>query len=176
VRAITAAAVKRVSAARVPAREPATAGATPTGCGRCCVTSRSAGLLTPVWLLPCCRSRAGVRRRSPGARPGSTSTGFSPHVILTTGNHEVAQWPGRTAEAPQSAPVGRPKRPVGPKSGPHTHHQPPRGGPQTPLITREKHPDFQGFTKWARLGLNQRPLACEASALPLSYAPLDEPF
>ena len=24
---------------------------------------------------------------------------------------------------------------------------------------------------WARLGLNQRPLACEASALPLSYAP-----
>ena len=26
---------------------------------------------------------------------------------------------------------------------------------------------------WARLGLNQRPLACEASALPLSYAPKD---
>ena len=25
--------------------------------------------------------------------------------------------------------------------------------------------------EWARLGLNQRPLACEASALPLSYAP-----
>src|SRR5438067_10205112 len=25
--------------------------------------------------------------------------------------------------------------------------------------------------KWARLDLNQRPLACEASALPLSYAP-----
>src|SRR6266404_8368260 len=25
--------------------------------------------------------------------------------------------------------------------------------------------------KWARLGSNQRPLACEASALPLSYAP-----
>ena len=24
---------------------------------------------------------------------------------------------------------------------------------------------------WARLGSNQRPLACEASALPLSYAP-----
>ena len=24
---------------------------------------------------------------------------------------------------------------------------------------------------WARLDLNQRPLACEASALPLSYAP-----
>jgi hypothetical protein len=26
-------------------------------------------------------------------------------------------------------------------------------------------------TIWARLGSNQRPLACEASALPLSYAP-----
>src|SRR3954454_82181 len=25
--------------------------------------------------------------------------------------------------------------------------------------------------EWARLGSNQRPLACEASALPLSYAP-----
>jgi hypothetical protein len=25
--------------------------------------------------------------------------------------------------------------------------------------------------QWARLGSNQRPLACEASALPLSYAP-----
>lgn len=25
--------------------------------------------------------------------------------------------------------------------------------------------------EWAQLGLNQRPLACEASALPLSYAP-----
>ena len=29
---------------------------------------------------------------------------------------------------------------------------------------------------WARLGSNQRPLACEASALPLSYAPLDGAF
>ena len=29
---------------------------------------------------------------------------------------------------------------------------------------------LQGW--WARLGLNQRPLACEASALPLSYAPI----
>ena len=26
-------------------------------------------------------------------------------------------------------------------------------------------------SEWARLGSNQRPLACEASALPLSYAP-----
>ena len=28
-----------------------------------------------------------------------------------------------------------------------------------------------GILRWARLGSNQRPLACEASALPLSYAP-----
>src|SRR5439155_8347974 len=30
-----------------------------------------------------------------------------------------------------------------------------------------------GLLGWARLVLNQRPLACEASALPLSYAPGD---
>jgi hypothetical protein len=30
---------------------------------------------------------------------------------------------------------------------------------------------FQADREWARLGSNQRPLACEASALPLSYAP-----
>ena len=30
-----------------------------------------------------------------------------------------------------------------------------------------------GSGRWARLGSNQRPLACEASALPLSYAPSD---
>src|SRR5271157_5349891 len=29
-----------------------------------------------------------------------------------------------------------------------------------------------GLTWWAQLGSNQRPLACKASALPLSYAPL----
>ena len=29
-----------------------------------------------------------------------------------------------------------------------------------------------GEVQWARLGSNQRPLACEASALPLSYAPV----
>lgn len=29
-----------------------------------------------------------------------------------------------------------------------------------------------GECQWARLGLNQRPLACEASALPLSYEPV----
>jgi hypothetical protein len=35
----------------------------------------------------------------------------------------------------------------------------------------QKGPDIQGLSTWARLGSNQRPLACEASALPLSYAP-----
>ena len=29
------------------------------------------------------------------------------------------------------------------------------------------------FYWWARLGSNQRPLECESSALPLSYAPID---
>ncbi len=28
------------------------------------------------------------------------------------------------------------------------------------------------FQWWAQLGLNQRPLPCEDSALPLSYAPV----
>src|SRR5919201_7133136 len=32
-----------------------------------------------------------------------------------------------------------------------------------------------GTRRWARLGSNQRPLACEASALPLSYAPPEAP-
>src|SRR2546430_6579576 len=30
---------------------------------------------------------------------------------------------------------------------------------------------FGWWVGWARLGSNQRPLACKASALPLSYAP-----
>jgi hypothetical protein len=30
---------------------------------------------------------------------------------------------------------------------------------------------FSGDEEWAHLGSNQGPLACEASALPLSYAP-----
>src|SRR5690606_14336567 len=32
---------------------------------------------------------------------------------------------------------------------------------------------FQWLEWWARLGLNQRPLRCQRSALPLSYAPAD---
>src|SRR5947207_2647972 len=36
--------------------------------------------------------------------------------------------------------------------------------------SRENQPDA-ATSKWARLVSNQRPLACEASALPLSYAP-----
>jgi hypothetical protein len=39
------------------------------------------------------------------------------------------------------------------------------------LAYKRKRPRFQGLSQWARLGSNQRPLACEASALPLSYAP-----
>jgi hypothetical protein len=36
-------------------------------------------------------------------------------------------------------------------------------------VSRSVH---QRFAWWAQLGSNQRPLACKASALPLSYAPL----
>src|SRR3954467_9508029 len=32
-------------------------------------------------------------------------------------------------------------------------------------------PQYRGLKGWARRGSNLRPLACEASALPLSYAP-----
>src|SRR5207237_215265 len=37
------------------------------------------------------------------------------------------------------------------------------------MASAQPKPDFE--RRWARLGSNQRPLACEASALPLSYAP-----
>src|SRR6476646_5338774 len=37
------------------------------------------------------------------------------------------------------------------------------------MASAQPKPDFD--REWARLGSNQRPLACEASALPLSYAP-----
>ena len=70
----------------------------------------------------------------------------------------------------KSAPVGPPNCPVVHKSGPQTQNQPPEDDLKLPDHTR-KAPDFQGFPEWARLGSNQRPLACEASALPLSYAP-----
>ena len=47
-----------------------------------------------------------------------------------------------------------------------------RATASTPVTARsEEVADFQATSRWARLGLNQRPLACEASALPLSYAP-----
>src|SRR5262249_12350196 len=36
---------------------------------------------------------------------------------------------------------------------------------------RERSPRLQGLSQWARLGSNRRPPACEAGALPLSYAP-----
>jgi hypothetical protein len=63
-----------------------------------------------------------------------------------------------------------------------------RGSPKaywaTLWATEAPGPGQQGITQtrnpckyvWARLGLNQRPLACEASALPLSYAPGLEPI
>ena len=47
---------------------------------------------------------------------------------------------------------------------------------ETPCLQIEKRPDHQirpfGFSWWAQQGLNLRPLPCEGSALPLSYAPV----
>src|SRR3954471_8816165 len=42
---------------------------------------------------------------------------------------------------------------------------------RTPPPKRRKPRGCRAFRRWARLVSNQRPLACEASALPLSYAP-----
>ena len=40
------------------------------------------------------------------------------------------------------------------------------------LPLKRENPRFpEGFRWWAQLGLNQRPLRCQRSALPLSYAP-----
>ena len=36
-----------------------------------------------------------------------------------------------------------------------------------------KLPQYRQHGWWARLGLNQRPLRCQRSALPLSYAPAE---
>jgi hypothetical protein len=47
-------------------------------------------------------------------------------------------------------------------------------GDVTPLGARALNtggPAMQGLPEWARRVSNLRPLACEASALPLSYAP-----
>ena len=47
----------------------------------------------------------------------------------------------------------------------------PEPGEQLTLDGRRIPLRCRGSVRWARLGSNQRPLACEASALPLSYAP-----
>ncbi len=46
--------------------------------------------------------------------------------------------------------------------------------PSTSAVTgrRSNQLSYNARQVWARLGLNQRPPACEADALPLSYAPL----
>ena len=76
----------------------------------------------------------------------------------------------RSREGAKSA-LGRTGGPlVVHKSGPQTQNQPPEDDLQLPPHI-QKAEAYQGFPEWARLGSNQRPLACEASALPLSYAP-----
>jgi hypothetical protein len=45
-------------------------------------------------------------------------------------------------------------------------------GPSVELLQKnEKSPRFRGAFGWAQVGSNHRPPACEAGALPLSYAP-----
>jgi hypothetical protein len=49
-----------------------------------------------------------------------------------------------------------------------------RGYGRGQAVTQARGPGVQGFpTEWAHLGSNQGPPACEAGALPLSYAPRD---
>lgn len=51
--------------------------------------------------------------------------------------------------------------------------QGPKGWPARRAINAKRSKTCRlGPLLWARLGLNQRPLACEASALPLSYEPV----
>jgi hypothetical protein len=47
-------------------------------------------------------------------------------------------------------------------------------GPSLRSPEKREGPGLQGLPRWARLGSNQRPPACEAGALPLSYAPQGE--
>ncbi len=51
------------------------------------------------------------------------------------------------------------------------HRNDTEDGAETISIEREKILSFNGFGWWARQGLNLRPLRCQHSALPLSYAP-----
>ena len=49
--------------------------------------------------------------------------------------------------------------------------QPPSAATASTSSERVATGNEASLVRWARLGSNQRPLACEASALPLSYAP-----
>ena len=54
----------------------------------------------------------------------------------------------------------------------HQHPETPFRTPSPQHTHNEERPlNGEALGGWARLGSNQRPLACEASALPLSYAP-----
>jgi hypothetical protein len=84
VRAITAAAVNGFLLRECARVSPATVGCYTYWLRSLLRYLAVCGLADPDGLLPCCRSRAGVRRRCHSPRPGSTSTGFSPHVIVTS--------------------------------------------------------------------------------------------
>ncbi len=88
------------------------------------------------------------------------------------GKRREPSWTTRRTRVPRDALLLTPLAgPLGAKPTPE------RGFAALPLVahcdnaTSHKTPGNWTFSPWARLVSNQRPLACEASALPLSYAP-----
>src|SRR3954471_9340147 len=69
---------------------------------------------------------------------------------------------GRYARMPSAPDSPRHRGILGPRGGQ-------RGGSQA--LRKEETAPWSGLRRWARRVSNLRPLACEASALPLSYAP-----
>jgi hypothetical protein len=106
---------------------------------------------------------------------------------LRAPNRRLQPRSAATSAVPSSSVAHRPCRPpVGPSTASRTRRGPSRcraavGVSKT--VSKGEHPAgiaksrqretgrFQRVSQWARLGSNQRPPACEAGALPLSYAP-----
>jgi hypothetical protein len=93
-------------------------------------------------------SKAIPRTRAAARRSRSSTSRWS-----DASSTRAARYP-RPGRAVQVA-----RREIGPQIGPENGAHPPQSR------------CWCGIPEWARLGSNQRPLACEASALPLSYAP-----
>ena len=97
--------------------------------------------------------------REPSAGPHETASGLGNPTFPIGNGLEALQgqiWPAFRPPVRAKCSQIVSKRPLG-RIGPSWLH--------------EKTPPIAGLLRWARLVSNQRPLACEASALPLSYAP-----